>query len=1779
MQGDSYHLRQSVDTQNKTFSPYFSSIDTSNNGQMHNSSQPTFTPPNQQKFDASEKATKMIPIDIDMNLKKNMGEHSTIYYDIQGLVLRRGQPFSFTITFNQDLPIDKYNLSIIFKSQTWQNFPRVKIPLNGSSNGWSAKRLSTKDQENNCVYFQICSPCDATIGKYSLFLEISPLKSGLATKQDLSVFQFDIDIYILFNPWNSTDVCGLLSSDQIAEYALSEHGQIYLGSSEIPQSIPWNFGQFDRDVLLTALSLLNKTSLPTESRIDMSLILRRLSSKVCSDPGAHDGIFPPSSDESLSLHQKNGYTSSSAILKQYLLSNGQSVQGGSGSNWQHAAVFCSLCRSLGIPSRIVTVYNATCGAQEQENINLHGGTRQRPIIVVNKKVTRPWYLWNECWMRRDDIPAQNSGWQVVDSSAIDYNTKMRRIGPCAVSALRSGTLSLKWDTPDIYSVLNANRSYWLVYPDRNMEENVTDTKVLTKSLRKENEYDDITSNYKLEKTSNQIPPHHDVNIDIDIPNSLRFGDNLQVILNATNLSNKPRTLAVALRLIRLNPTIEIKPNANNQTQAQHVFQNANPEIININSQTPIQSIVQAVRLDIYEDTIIPIKVAHHHQVWTGCFDSLLKLYISGIVKETGQIYQNEKYIINEHDEIMQVSIENDVIQEGQSAKLQIHLNNSSPFPLNNASITIDGFGISKTIPITEPLQSNTSTTIPAEFIPSRLGLSRLDITLTSDSIRVPPKSVALEVKEHIPQHDRNQDEQLTSSNINQEVTSPSSSEKSNTHHCQSITTTLPTKVSPSTPISQATPKETQPAASAPLTRPKSDDDDKSSLPQPSVNSKSIDELKAEAVPASTASKSVLEDKSNTPGVPPSTESKPASEVQANASIAAVESKHADEVIAEPPVAASESIPAHELKAEAPVAAAESVPADELKAEPPVAAAESVPDQEFKVEAPPAAAESLPTDEVKAEAPVAAADSISDQQFQVEAKVAAAGCVPVDVVKAEPPAAAAQSVPTDELKAEAPAAKAESVPVDEEKAEAPVGAAESAPTDEAKAAAPAIKTVPTDEAKAAAPAIETVPAPEVMTHSVASLLPEKIAADQLKLEIPAAAASVLTDEVKAEAPLAAAESIAGQEIKVEAPVAAAASVPTDEVKGEARGIESVPAPEVMAQSVASPLPEKTAVDELKPEIPAAAASVPADEIKSEVAAGEAQCKVGEEGRREMDVEVVYVVGPAVVAYEEERGDVALLGVVPSLKSVDHSETKIDCQKVDDNESLVSDEDGFGTPDTLPESGNELESVFAISNLSPSCGVLFETSGPFKSESLEQMVGSANADEVGIVPPGPLVVESEGPSEDIDMFEILQIVNVMAEMLGIPACVDSSRKGVSCGEPGLERIPEEMKENAPTVVVMQGKVAEADVLYGALSSDASKERVAETTLPSGSTVVPRIVITEVELFDCDKMTPLEQLNEVNEMLTSAIAQLETRFAMIDGNSASGDVEIISNDANVANNAEDSSHTNSISEAPNRESLPALGTLDDLRKAEGFQPICIGAVRVVEDSTVLANKMDSGDAADKNELTSTSSNESNTGNETVPAVSDDAKKPAGFIAKALVFFQRKSDAERESAEGDNQVVVDDLEEEKFTLIESVISNPAPPSGSEKEKKKNDNLTNAATSRKIHEKVAEHVASVDAGAAIENINPAVIESKIILQGLSSTIVDGKNIADSKPIVVSPVQSQIECSESVGNVEVTKQINDVKLESDFATGSNEISSKGAAMADNAQKSIDTKIEKIAEVK
>ncbi len=105
-----------------------------------------------------------------------MKEHSTIYYDIPGLVLRRGQEFSIVLIFNQAFQSEKYHLSLIFKSQTWQNFPVIKIPLNDSFNGWFVKTTTIEDQKSNHVGLQILSSSNALIGKYSVRRKILKTK-------------------------------------------------------------------------------------------------------------------------------------------------------------------------------------------------------------------------------------------------------------------------------------------------------------------------------------------------------------------------------------------------------------------------------------------------------------------------------------------------------------------------------------------------------------------------------------------------------------------------------------------------------------------------------------------------------------------------------------------------------------------------------------------------------------------------------------------------------------------------------------------------------------------------------------------------------------------------------------------------------------------------------------------------------------------------------------------------------------------------------------------------------------------------------------------------------------------------------------------------------------------------------------------------------------------------------------------------------------------------------------------------------------------------------------------------------------------------------------------------------------------------------------------------------------------------------------------------------------------------------------------------------------------
>lgn len=185
-----------------------------------------------------------------------------------------------------------------------------------------------------------------------------------------SIFQAESDFYLLCNPWHDDDVFSIKSNDEINEFVLNEHGQIFLGSSDAPRPIPWFFGQFESSVLLTALSMLDSND--NENLSEM--ILEKLCSKIRADPGMKNAIF----DSSPSAQLKESIDSSSPVILKYFLRKNRRTCSES-RNWQQVALLCSLCRSLGIPSRVVTIYNAICGPETY---------RANNSIVVDSKQTR-----------------------------------------------------------------------------------------------------------------------------------------------------------------------------------------------------------------------------------------------------------------------------------------------------------------------------------------------------------------------------------------------------------------------------------------------------------------------------------------------------------------------------------------------------------------------------------------------------------------------------------------------------------------------------------------------------------------------------------------------------------------------------------------------------------------------------------------------------------------------------------------------------------------------------------------------------------------------------------------------------------------------------------------------------------------------------------------------------------------------------------------------------------------------------------------------------------------------------------------------------------------------------------------------------------------------------------------------------------------------------------------------------------------------------------------------
>ncbi|XP_069808031.1 protein-glutamine gamma-glutamyltransferase 2-like, partial [Dendropsophus ebraccatus] len=506
-----------------------------------------------------------VPVRCELQVCKNNCDHRTIALSQETrLYLRRGQEFTISLRF-QDQTLRQEDLTRFILITTTgpnpseQNRTKNVFPISSLSDrrGWSAR---VTDCVRGVWSVSISSPADAIIGYYSILIK---LHNGTAIELG--------DFMLLFNPWCEDDQVYLWNEAERREFILSEDGLIFLGAESSPQPHPWHFGQFEEDIPRICLQFLNMS--PRYQKDPEGNYMRR------SDPIyiiQEIGDMVGSWDEAdrVNFMCQNGrpsyrWLSSVPILRRW--SAGESTSN-YGHHWVFSSLLCTVFRCLGIPSRVVTIYNSAPDTDQtlQKEI-YYDGSGARIHRSRNDSVWH-FHVWNECWMERRDLHREHSGWQVLDATAqLKYSGELCCSGPAPVTAIKDGHVELNYHTNLIFSKIHTDTTV-----------SVRDSKgrfrkayggirhvgdgISTKSVGRD-DLDDITRDYKYPRGSKEereaveraerlmrpgrpdtekLQPLSPIVVSITSRNEQQYGSDISVSATVSNVGDEKKDLQLML---------------------------------------------------------------------------------------------------------------------------------------------------------------------------------------------------------------------------------------------------------------------------------------------------------------------------------------------------------------------------------------------------------------------------------------------------------------------------------------------------------------------------------------------------------------------------------------------------------------------------------------------------------------------------------------------------------------------------------------------------------------------------------------------------------------------------------------------------------------------------------------------------------------------------------------------------------------------------------------------------------------------------------------------------------------------------------------------------------------------------------------------------------------------------------------------------------------------------------------------------------------------------------
>ncbi|NXI02440.1 EPB42 protein, partial [Pachycephala philippinensis] len=437
----------------------------------------------------------------DFMIPENNKNHHTEEMSTERLIVRRGQPFTITVSFSA--PIHNYlkqmkRTSLIVQTGSHHDKAdeiQTEFPISslGDQNQWSA---AVEEQDPNSWTLSVNTPANAPIGQYTLLLHASKASHFLG------------NFTLLFNPWCRDDEVFLANEAQRQEYILNQEGIIYQGTENAVLAQPWDFSQFEEDMIDTCFILLalgehfQREKDPAQRKNPVHVCRAVAAMLNCSkfrtltewEPGQHSNGIPPSK-----------WLGSSPILRQWIASKFQPVH--YGQCWVFAAVLCSVLRCLGIPTRVVTGF--TWAHNTKSSLSVDEYYDEDGTLLTQDNTARVWtfHVWNECWMARTDLLPEYSGWQALDATCQEKSKGPSFCGPAPVHAIKEGDTHVDYDVCYFFAAINAKCQVWIHKADDTLKPAFGGTKytgnnISTKGVGSER-CEDITHNYKYPEGSLQ----------------------------------------------------------------------------------------------------------------------------------------------------------------------------------------------------------------------------------------------------------------------------------------------------------------------------------------------------------------------------------------------------------------------------------------------------------------------------------------------------------------------------------------------------------------------------------------------------------------------------------------------------------------------------------------------------------------------------------------------------------------------------------------------------------------------------------------------------------------------------------------------------------------------------------------------------------------------------------------------------------------------------------------------------------------------------------------------------------------------------------------------------------------------------------------------------------------------------------------------------------------------------------------------------------------------------